>query len=274
MFTPFHRKGHFVGRCCEPEEAIRDVCYTSQQPNPGGAGPGFPSTRWTQVHRASSAESADHRREALGHLFEAYWKPVYFLVRRHGHDPDAARDLTQSFFTAFLERNFLRYVDPARGRFRTFLRTALDHHLADEWDRSRAQKRGGACRHVALDELAADGLESAAATPPTFERSLERQWAMAVIGRALEALRAIYQARGRLGEYETLLPCLVETENDRPSYAVMAASLCISRSDVTNRLHRLRRLYREAIWSELRRATTSDGQAREDLQELFTAFDC
>jgi RNA polymerase sigma-70 factor (ECF subfamily) len=233
----------------------------------------FPSTQWTDVLVARADGDEGRRREAMGRLLESYWKPVYFLVRRRGHEPDAAADLTQSFFTAFLERDYLRYVDRARGKFRFFLRTALDHHLADERDRSRALKRGGGRRHLPLDFLEAEReLEGAALAQEDPERLFRRKWAVAVIKRALEALRESYAAGGRLAEYEILAARLVEPARGGATYAELAARLGVTELDVNNRLHRMRKRYRSAIWEELRLTTETDQQAEEELRELFAAF--
>jgi RNA polymerase sigma factor (sigma-70 family) len=234
---------------------------------------GFPSTQWTEVLAARGGCDHHRRHDALERLFESYWKPVYFFVRRRGYDPEAAQDLTQGFFTAFLERDFLRHVDRARGKFRIFLRTALDHHLADERDRVGAQKRGGGSPHVSLDFLAAEReLDGAALVCPDPEGVFRRKWAIAVLSRALEALRHDYRATGRLHEYETLAPRLVESARAGPTYAELATRLGLTEIDVNNRLHRLRKRYRRAIWSELRMSTEDDRQAEEELRELFAAL--
>jgi RNA polymerase sigma factor (sigma-70 family) len=234
----------------------------------------FPSTEWTQVLDARSGKDADRRREAMARLLESYWRPAYFFIRRRGYGAEAARDLTQSFFTTFLEKNFLQYVDRARGRFSTFLRTALDHHLSDQRDRARAQKRGGGAPHVSLDRAApGPEIESVSITRDDPERLFRRQQARAVIGRALETLRDHYRKGGRLREYEALVPSLVEPGRQSTTYADLAQSLAVTELDITNRLHRMRKLYREAIWGQLRAATVDDLQAREELRELFAAFD-
>jgi RNA polymerase sigma-70 factor (ECF subfamily) len=102
----------------------------------GGAKRSFQSTLWTVVLAAKDPSSPD-RREALQQLIETYWKPVYLFIRRRGNDREASKDLAQGFFTALLERQFLQYVQRDRGKFRTFLLTALEHFMADEHDRAQ-----------------------------------------------------------------------------------------------------------------------------------------
>ena len=233
----------------------------------------FPSTQWTDILDARGDGDHHRRHGALGRLMTTYWKPAYFFVRRRGYEAEEARDLTQGFFTAFLERDFLRYVDRARGKFRIFMRTALDHYLADERDRQRAQKRGGGVRHVSLDFAQADReFASAAIAGEDPEVLFRRKWALALVKRALEVLRETCARGGRLAEYEALLPRLTESGVTGPTYAQLAARLGLTEYDINNRLHRLRKLYRNAIWTELRNATDSDDQAEEELRELFAAF--
>ena len=83
--------------------------------------------------------------ETVGHI------TLYVHVRRRGWGPEEAKDLTQQFFARFIERKYLQLADPERGRFRSFLLTSLKHFLADEWDKLRAQKRGGGQPAISWD---------------------------------------------------------------------------------------------------------------------------
>lgn len=207
----------------------------------------------------------------LERLIASYWKPIHFLVRRSEADPEAAKDLTQGFFAAFLERDFLRYVDRSRGKFRIFMRVALDHYLADERDRSRAHKRGGGALQVNLDFDEAELELQGEPTSIDPERMFARQWARAVIKRAQDTLREQERAAGRLAEFEVLGSRITEAETEGTTYRQLAARLGLSETDVNNRLHRLRKLYRAALWNELRATTKSDVEAQEELRALFSA---
>ena len=100
-----------------------------------GAAPSlFLTTHWSVVLAAkdkSSPESA----AALEVLCRAYWYPLYAFVRRQGHSPTDAQDLTQEFFARLLAKEYLQAADREKGRFRTFLRVALRRFLANEWCR-------------------------------------------------------------------------------------------------------------------------------------------
>jgi RNA polymerase sigma-70 factor (ECF subfamily) len=238
----------------------------------GGEARAFRSTLWTLVLRAKEPTSPG-RREALEELIGAYWKPVYFFLRRKGNDPDRTKDLVQGFFTALLEKNYLQYVDRGRGKFRTFLLTALDHYVADERDRDRAQKRGGGRSSVSLDFEKADTeytREPAASDDP--DRRFRRDWALKVMARALQTVRDEFASAGRLAEYDALRLHLSYAAEAPPTYEAVAATLGISVGDVRNRVHRTRARYKEAILAVIRSYTETDEEAKEELQDLMSAF--
>src|SRR6266850_1670501 len=111
----------------------------------------FATTHWSVVLAAGEAES-ELSRGALETLCRAYWYPIYVYVRRKGHGPDEAEDLTQDFFAQLIAKERLRLADRQKGRFRTFLLAMLDYFLAREWSRAHRQKRGGQFAFVSLDQ--------------------------------------------------------------------------------------------------------------------------
>lgn len=232
---------------------------------------GFQQTLWTVVLRAKDPAAPD-RREALERLFRIYWKPVYFLIRRT-RDPETAQDIAQGFFTAFLEKDYLQYVERERGKFRTFLRVALDHYMADETERARAQKRGGGRPVFSLDFSRAEtDFSREPASKETPERAFRRQWALEVIKHALQALRDEFHASNRLTEFDALSLYLSAGGKGASSHADLARRLGISETDVNNRVHRLKKRYRELIHEEIRSYTEGEEAAREELADLFSAF--
>jgi RNA polymerase sigma factor (sigma-70 family) len=236
----------------------------------GGPKRGFQSTLWSVVLAAKDPGSAD-RRAALQRLISTYWKPVYLFIRRRGNDVEVSKDLAQGFFTALLERNFLQYVQRDRGKFRTFLLTALEHYLADEHDRAQALKRGGGRQAVSIDYAAAESaLQSAGPEPP--DRLFRRDWALRVLSQALEALRAGFVARGKEAEFATLRVHLTEGTRGAPSGAELARTLGVSEAEVRKRIHRARADYKEAILRVIRDYTETEDDAREELVDLLGAF--
>jgi len=115
-----------------------------------------------------SDESAD---AALAKLRQLYWYPIYAFVRRRGYSQEDAKDLTQEFFSCVLEKNYLEDANPSRGRFRSFLLAAVRHFLANEWNRQRAQKRGGGLHTITLDAQTAESRYCAA---PAREDNTEK----------------------------------------------------------------------------------------------------
>src|ERR1035437_8171138 len=106
----------------------------------------FLTTHWSVVLTAGSSDTT-RAQTALERLWRAYWFPLYAYVRRRGHSVEDAQDLTQAFFARVLEHHWLARADQAKGRFRTFLLTAMERFLANEWDKVRALKRGGGHRN-------------------------------------------------------------------------------------------------------------------------------
>jgi RNA polymerase sigma-70 factor (ECF subfamily) len=167
--------------------------------------------------------------DALNDLCARYWSPVYAYVRRCGVDRADAEDLTQAFFSRLVEHRDVAQADPERGKFRSFLLASLKHFMANERDRAQAKKRGGDVVHVELDLGTADQ----SLTP---DQLFDRQWALAVVERALRALR-------EAGEPEYLMPFLTGDE----SYGPVAAERKTSEGALRVAVHRLRRRFRDHL---------------------------
>ncbi|HLY11670.1 MAG TPA: sigma-70 family RNA polymerase sigma factor [Planctomycetota bacterium] len=238
----------------------------------GGPSRSFTPTLWTVVLTAKDLQSP-RRKAALQTLVESYWKPLYSFVRRRGNDPETSKDLTQGFFTALIEKNYLQYVDKDKGRFRTFLLMAIQHYLSDDYDRSTAKKRGGGATPLSLEFGAAEEgglLNRAPSLPP--EQLFQREWAVEVLAQAMRALRAEYETSGRLAEFETLRQNLGYGASAGPSYGDLARTLGLSESDIRNRIHRARVRYREAVLDVIRAYTDDEAGIQEELRDLLTSF--
>jgi RNA polymerase sigma factor (sigma-70 family) len=202
----------------------------------------FPTTLWTVVLHAGREESA---RDALAKLCEGYWYPLYSFVRRRGYAPDDAQDLTQGFFAQLLEKRGLGRVDPEQGRFRTFLLASLKNFLANDWDKTQAQKRGGGQMIVSLDQARAETryrLEPSHQSTP--ERHFERQWAMTLLEQVLADLGAEYRRVGQADLFEELKAVLI---GQAAAYAEIGGRLGRSEGAIKVAVHRLRRRYRELL---------------------------
>src|ERR1041385_2267684 len=184
----------------------------------------FATTHWTVVLAAQRSNST-RAHAALSSLCQAYWFPIYAFVRRQGHGPHDAQDLTQEFFARLLEKNFLAGGDRTKGRFRSFLLGAVKHFLANEWDKARAQKRGGGRIPVPLDFTDAETSFSVEpADELTAERIFERRWALALLEQVLRRLREEHVRDGKEKLFEQLKPTLTEPSRTI-SYAEIARRL-------------------------------------------------
>ena len=202
----------------------------AERPNPGSAtGQWFTTTHWSVVVLAGQQHSAGSA-DALEVLCRQYWPPVYAFIRRRGHQPDDAQDLTQEFFARLLEKNYVESADAAKGRFRTFLLTAVTRFLVNAKERTQAQKRGGGRAHFSLDVRDAEdrsGLEPAVETTP--ETIYERRWAETVLEAVLARLRQEYEKASENKRFEILKPFLAHEKQPKAG-AQLAAQLGITES--------------------------------------------
>ena len=228
----------------------------------------FRTTHWSLVLLAGNT-SAERSAEALEQLCRAYWYPLYAFIRRRGHDPEEARDLTQGFFERLLEKNYLEDADASKGRFRTFLLTAVTRFLANEWDRSRTLKRGRGQVLQSLDEQDAEGrylLEPLDTITP--ERLFEQQWAETMLARVLDRLRAEFDGAGRTGRFAELKVFLTE-DKGAASYLEVAQRLGLSEAAVKSGIYRLRQRYGELVREEIACTVGSEAEVDEESRHLL-----
>ncbi len=233
--------------------------------------PAFVTTHWSVVVAAGGGGGAQAQ-EALARLCETYWYPLYAYVRRRGYSPEDAQDMTQEFFARLLARNWVGSADPQKGRFRTFLLTAMSRFLANEWDKVRSLKRGGALRFVSLDWAGAEtryGTELA--DPSTPEQAFERRWALTLLDEVLDQLEVEYGAQGKAELFAALKPCLVG-DSATLSYQELAHSLRLSEGGVRVAVHRLRQRYRELLRCEIANTVVSADEVDAEMRHLFNVL--
>jgi RNA polymerase sigma factor (sigma-70 family) len=234
----------------------------------------FRSTHWSLVLTAAQ----DHTpagRAALAELCRIYWYPLYSHVRRRGHSPEDAQDLTQSFFLHLLEHRALMQVDPHKGRFRSFLLASLQNFLSTERRRDRAIKRGGLCAFISLDAAAGESryqLEPVDDLALTAEQIFDARWALALLNEAMTSVEAQYVARGK-GKIFELLKGFLPGESGAPtSYQEAAATLGISEATVNTLIHRLRKQYSVALRREVARTVSEPAAIDDEIHLLFEAL--
>jgi RNA polymerase sigma-70 factor (ECF subfamily) len=229
----------------------------------------FTPTRWSLIATLRSGE-APQVEQALETLCGAYWYPLYAYVRRAGHSAEDAADLTQAFFAKLLEKDALATADPARGRLRTFLLTAMQHFLRDDWRRQQRLKRGGGATMLSIDEPLAESLyASEPADPMTPEALYHRCWALTLLDRTLADLEADYARDGKAALFEALKSALTD-EDDLPGAAEIGAQLGMEPGAVRMAVSRLRRRYRERLLAEV--ATSMDAQSDAEIDEEIAAL--
>src|SRR3989441_9171892 len=208
----------------------------------------FATTHWSVVLAAGRDDSAPAQR-ALEMLCRAYWYPIYVYVRRKGHGPDDAQDLTQEFFAQLIAKEHLRLADRQKGKFRTFLLAMLDYFLAREWSRAHRQKRGGQFTFISLDQQTPEEryrLEPADNESP--EKKFLRQWALTVLKQTMNALQRECETHGKealVREVRTLL----SGERGGRDYAAIGQRLAMAEGAVRVAVHRLRQRYGELLRS-------------------------
>ncbi len=230
----------------------------------------FQSTLWSQV-RAAGRLDAPGARQALETLCRLYWQPIYAFLRRSGHERQNAKDLTQGFFAYLLEENLLRKADPHRGRFRSFLLGSLKFFVSNEQARERALKRGGGVCFVSIDLELADGiLPNEPVTNLTPERLFDRNWALAVLGEAMERLKAEYRRGGLADQFALLQPYLTGEADEHLSD--LAVRLGKSPGAARLLVFRLRNRFRRLIRAVIADTVSDLGQVESELQHLEDAL--
>ena len=233
--------------------------------------PVFVTTHWSVVVTAGGSDTTGAR-DALAKLCQTYWYPLYAYVRRRNFSPPDAEDLTQEFFARFLEHRWVGDADREKGRFRTFLLSAMNHFLANEWDKARAQKRGGG---VPLLPLQFDTAETRYGREPadnvTPEQHFERRWAMTLLEEVVNRLRAEYEHDGKTELFAALNPCLVGDRTSQP-YEELAKKLGVSEGAVKSAVHRLRQRYRQLLRDEIGHTVAGPAEVEEELRHLITVL--
>jgi RNA polymerase sigma-70 factor (ECF subfamily) len=246
--------------------ASNDVQRTPQQSLPV-----FATTHWSMVLAAGDG-AATGAREALARLCQTYWYPLYAYVRRRGHSPHDAEELTQEFFLQLLEHNWVARADRSRGRFRSFLLMAVNRFLANAWDKAQAEKRGGKWRRV---PWSLDDAESRFSREPvetlTPEQEFERQWALTLLDHVLNALREEYVERGQAALFDALKANLVGRRETQP-YQQLGAELGMSEGSVKVAVFRLRQRYRQRLMDEIAHTVASPDEAESEVRHLFRAL--
>ncbi len=228
----------------------------------------FAETQWSLVI-AAGGQTSPKAAIALETLCARYWYPLYLYVRRRGYSAHDAQDLTQEFFSRLLKNNCFARADRERGKFRSYLLGALNHFLADDWDKAHAQKRGSGQKLLFLDDAIAERTYlQEAASDLTPEKAYDKRWALTLLTQALKRLREELRASGKAGQFDVLKNFLT-SEPDDGEYAKVAKQLGMSTKSVAVAVHRLRGRFRTFLREELAHTVSDPKQVDEELRYLF-----
>jgi RNA polymerase sigma factor (sigma-70 family) len=239
----------------------------------GGSRKEFPKTHHSLVHEVG--DSDPHvRRRAFERLVVAYWKPVYMCLRIHWRaSNEDAKDLTQGFFASLLDSPTLQRFDPARARFRTYLRMCLDRYVANEQKAAGRLKRGGGIELVHLDFEGVEGevQSHGPAADADVDVLFEREWIRSIFSSAVDELRARCDASGRKLDFAVFQRYDIDgpEQNPRPTYADLGREFDIDVTKVTNALHATRRRFRDILVELVRQSTGSDAEFRAEMATLL-----
>jgi RNA polymerase sigma factor (sigma-70 family) len=237
----------------------------------GGERRHFATTQWSVVIAAGNAQRPDAR-EALAQLCEAYWYPLYAYVRRRVPSTHEANDLTQAFFAHLLEKEAIAKAQPERGRFRAFLLAAFKNFLANEWNKERAEKRGGGRAELALDFSKGDSryqIEPAHELTP--EKLYERRWVTTLLEQVLARLRLELKESGKEAHFDELKTALLG-EASAEEYERAGAALGISPAAAKQAAYRLRKRYRELLRAEVARTVAHEDEIDAEIGRLFESL--
>jgi RNA polymerase sigma-70 factor (ECF subfamily) len=229
----------------------------------------FKTTHWSVVLAAGEGDSAGAA--ALNRLCQTYWHPLYTYVRRLGQSPADAQDLTQGFFARLLEKDYLKSVDPARGKFRSFLILALKRFLANEWDHANCHKRGGGQQVISLD--AVDTENRYLAEPMdgmTPERAFDRRWALTLLDEVMAHLETEFAADDKAEVFAELKGFLSGDQDQ--SYTTIAQRLAVTEGALRVIVHRLRRRFRELLRLEIAHTVGSPDEVDDELRHVLLSL--
>ncbi len=245
--------------------------HPARDSRPPFAQPRFQTTRWSIILSARDKDSPASD-DALATLCQVYWYPLYAFVRRRGHSAHDAQDRTQAFFERLLEKDYLRSVAPANGRFRAFLVVAMKHFLANERDKERTLKRGGGALHLPLDsELAESRYGEEASEPMPADQIFERRWALTLLDRAMARLRSDYEKSGRIEEFQCLKTHLA-ADRGEVDYPQIVSRLGLNEGAARVALHRLRKRFRRLFREEIAETVSDPAEVDDEVRHVVSVL--
>ena len=232
----------------------------------------FQTTLWTEIRNIKTDDGAK-KRIIVDNLLRKYWKPVYCYLRRRGYDNESAKDLTQGFFHEIvLGHNLIRQADQTKGRFRTFLLTALNRYITDVYRKDTAQKRISTGTKVRLEPSNLPSLLSRQSeTGP--EQVFHYSWASNLLDEVLAKIKDEYYSTGKSTHWEVFNAKVLTPifGNTRPlSLAKICKKYGIEKqSQASNMIVTVKRRFRVVLMRQMRELVQSDSELDEEFRELL-----
>jgi len=244
----------------------------SDRTNLGGSRSTFQTTQWLEL-RALAGLDEDQRREVLNGLIGRYWKPVYCYLRRKGYDNESAKDLTQGFFHEIvMGRHLIERADEAKGRFRTFLLTALDRYVISVHRRQTAAKRSPAAGMIPLDETQ-EAILSTAAKGMRPDEAFTYAWAVQLVQEVLTELQERCSRDGKDIHWELFQARVVDpiiTAREPVPLSQLCARLGIATPvKAENMIVTVKRRFQTAMKHRVREYVASDEQVEQEIRDLM-----
>lgn len=228
------------------------VMRTEETPGMPGSGQ-FEATPWSLVQASKDVI-------ALNELLKAYWKPLYFFVRRSGYDAETARDIVQDFVAMLLQREAISRAEPERGRFRTFLLAALTNFMKDRVKAARREKRGGGRQLLSLDFGTCDeeyAVQVSAGDTP--ETALNRTWAKSLWE------ESVAQVKGEPAHLEAFRMHLAHED-----YDAIELKTGLSKAAAKSAVHRLNAQLREIVLRRIRETVSDEAELEAEIAQFIS----
>ncbi|HRJ07314.1 MAG TPA: sigma-70 family RNA polymerase sigma factor [Prosthecobacter sp.] len=216
----------------------------------------------------AKADSEDGRR-ALADLCDAYYEPVVAYLRSVFRDADAAREMSHAFFAEMLGGGAINTADRERGRFRSYLLGAVKHFVSRQREMQLSLKRGAGLQAVSMDEEGVVEVRDCVIISP--DAAFDRQWALTVLERSLEALRAECRSGGKERLFDHSRPFLTgDSAYGDQGAAAAACGMSIEAFRVA--LHRMKKKLRQCMKAEITGTLEDAASVTDEMQILFEAL--
>lgn len=242
---------------------------TDERPAKAGI---LPQTDWSQLRQLKQATDLEQQ-PLLNVLAEKYWSPIFQFLRCQGHDEEEAKDLIQDFFGFALKTRLFAKADEARGRFRSFLLSSLNHFVANEHRRQSAQKRKPAQGVGSLDELVDDGYyhPKSLIHSETPELLFHQAWVREVVRNVLQHLEQDFKSTGKETHFILFQSRVVMPELDGdepPPLQQQARELGLEYKEAANQILTAKRAFLRILQKEIRSYVRSEDDATQERLDI------